>query len=227
MASKTEKRLNSRYQPLGGIDKALSDYKAGEITMRAIGYKVGVSRTTVENDWAAFLGNDKLEKAKAERQHNVNLRSKIRNINEGREAVLGYDEALSSLGNGTIKQSKFLSEYKKIFELARRIILKPSKVIISSYCVRSIQGKEGSVKIKYAEPNEKLAEYKAHRYRFKILKSTTVKAKAIIFCLKANSKISYYVFPAEELVGIQSLNLQFDRYDTSKYAVNLKSVENK
>ena len=111
------------------------------------------------------------------------------------------------------------------FNLARSLVLKPSQVLISSHCIKKVKGKKGNIKIKYAEPNENLIEYRKDRYRFKITKNMMDGYEAIIFCLKTNAKISYYVFSTKELIGIQSLNLQFDRHDTSKYAINLEKIE--
>jgi hypothetical protein len=221
-----EPRYKNRYNIFGGIDKVLTAFKAGEITLRSVGHELGLSITTIDNDLKTFLGTDNFKKAKSERRRVCSIRKRIHDINEGGHAILTYSEALFYLENGSIKQIKSISLYKTIFRLVRPIIGKPHLIYFSaSHRIGKIQGPKSSVKIRYAEPNENMAEYKSDLYRFKITPNMLIEAKQIIFCLKVNNKISYYLFPVDTLKNIQSLNLKFDNHDNSKYATNLVKVE--
>ena len=87
-----------------------------------------------------------------------------------------------------------------------------------------IEGLEGTAMIRYAEPSENNTEYKMNCYRFKITPTKVKNAKIFLFCLVTDCRISYYIFPSQELANIQSLNLKFDKYEKSKYAPFLEKV---
>lgn len=226
MTDYVKKALESNLKSFGGIDKVLSDFKTGKITLHDIANMIGVSRASASSELMSVFGSDKFKEALSERRLVISLRKIIQDINEGGSAILPYNEALSLLEDGAIKQIKVLRVYKTIFELARPIIGKPTQIIFAtSHRIRSIQGMNGNVKISYAEPNENLAEYKKNFYRFKIYPRLLDKAKAIIFCLNVNNKCSYYIFPYKDLLNIQSLNLKFDNHDRSKFVANLARIE--
>ena len=212
--------LQERYAPVGGLDNVLAAYRVGEISLSDVSRKVGVSRTSVENNLKSVFGVDVFEEVIAERRNRINQERRANLIGIGKKVNMLYEKAASYLADGK------LATFKTIVRLASPVTGEPERVWFDSRGVCQIKGAKGIVKIRYAEPKESSAEYKIDRYRFNVTGGTMKEADAIIFCLKARGQRSYYVFPSGELVKIRSLNLKFDKHEKkSKYAAFLIKVE--
>jgi hypothetical protein len=217
--------IKQRYASLGGIKKVLDAYKAGTLTLTAVGQRVHVSSTSVTNNLRSVFGIDAIEKAHEARHHTVSKNKRIHDISAGDRANLTYDEAIAWLNSGEIERKGFLVALETLVELARPITGKPSRLWLVSHALSKIEGDKGSVRIRYAEPAKDSAEYKINRYRFKVVPRLTHERTAVIFCIKARGRSSYYLFPSKSLAKIQSLNLKFDKHDNSKHARFLVKVE--
>ena len=123
-----KKALESNLKSFGGIDKVLSDFKTGKITLHDIANMIGVSRASASSELMSVFGSDKFKEALSERRLVISLRKIIQDINEGGSAILPYNEALSLLEDGAIKQIKVLRVYKTIFELGPSLSPEPSRV---------------------------------------------------------------------------------------------------
>ncbi|MEC4891277.1 MAG: hypothetical protein RI101_14595 [Nitrospira sp.] len=225
MKPEFKERYRERYACLGGIEKVLQDYKDGKLTLKAISVRVKVSKTSVSNNLKAVFGVDAFEKIRALRQHGASKGRRIEAINSGGSADMTYYEAMACLKAGKIIRKGFLSTVDTVVELALPVTSEPSRVWFSSYTLSKIEGSNGSVRIRYAEPVKGTAEYKINRYRFKISQAVAHEVTAVIFCIRAKGRDSYYRFPAKQLAEIQSLNLKFDKHNKSKYSGFVVKVE--
>ena len=217
--------FKERYACLGGIEKVLQGYKNGTLKIEAISEKVKVSKTSVRNNLKAVFGVDALEKARSARQQGASMVRRVEDINGGDSADMAYDEAMACMRDGRIKRKGFLGTVETVVELARPVTGKPSRVWFGSHALCKIEGNNGSVRIRYATPEQDSAEYKINRYRFKITESLAREITAAIFCIRAKGRDSYYRFPVKFLEEIQSLNLKFDKHNQSKYSSFLVRVE--
>lgn len=220
-----EETKKKRYAPLGGIEKVLASYRTGDITFTEIGERVGRSKTSVCNDLRFVFGSKAVDQAKNERRQAISKTKKLNDMNKGGAAKMSYSEAVACLKSEEIKRKGFLSNFETIVQLAQSVTGKPETIKFGWHSIREIEGKEGNIKIRYGEPKKISLEYKIDRYRFKITRGLAKNVNAIMFCVKAKGKISYYVFPPDKLAKIQSLNLKFDKHEKSKYADFLERVE--
>lgn len=217
--------LNDRYSPFGGLDKVFEDYKNGLFTLEDISQKVHISKTSVSNDLKSVFGTDALENARATRRRAASLEKRLNDINAGKGAELEYDEALAHFKNGDLKRQGFLPAFETMIQLAQPHTGKPSLVWFHGHGLCKVQGSKGCVKVRCAVSKKATQEHKIHRYRFKITPAQMKDFDAVIFCILDNDTASYYLFPAEDLNEIQSLNLKFRDYENTKYAGNLAKVE--
>lgn len=217
--------LEKRYAPFGGIKRVFDAYKAGEITLTEISKKVCVSKTSVSNNLMAVFGVDALKNARAVRRNARGKEKNVQNINAGASAEMTYAEAVACLERGTIDRRGPVGVFDTLIEISSSVIGKPKRVWFSSHSLFKIEGDNGSVRIRYAEPVKESAEYKIDRYRFKITPTPKDKVTAMIFCVNVGGRSSFYLFPFEELTKLKSLNLKFNKHEKSKYAKFLVKVE--
>jgi len=217
--------MKTRYAPLGGIEKVLASYKRGDFSLAEIGERIGISKTSVCNDFRYVFGAEGVEEAQKERKQAASKKSAITALKNGKPAKMSYSETVACLKSGEIERKGFLSIFETVVQLARSVTGIPDVIRFGLNSIREIEGKEGIVKIRYGEPKKKLAEYRIDRYRFKITPGMAKNVDALIFCLKGKGKFLYYVFPPEKVAKIKSLNLKFDKQEKSKYAAFLAKVE--
>ena len=216
----------ARYKKLGGIEKAFHGYRNGTFTITDISKSTDVSTTSISNNFEAFFGRDALDLARIEHRRARQTMASLEKIDSGQHSDLSYPEYCRCLSSNEIESTSLIAKIKTILDISATTIGDPQHIWFSAHLPIKIRGTLGSIRIRYASPDESCAEFKINRNRFKITSGLSSGVSAVIFAISAKNIDSYYLIPCEYLTDIQSLNLKFYDHYNSKHASFLVKVEN-